>query len=255
MEAGKELAVGIIFAVTIGVAYLVGRLAERGVRKMLAAGTALDEIEKLCEYYQPQAPHRQRVRIFRKAGDEASAALESGRFVEVLTTWGWQRLSRLSGLPRASLTALTTFTERHPRPLGISIAAWTGWIMLPLMIIAAYLFLQRPETFGALLAYGFFLYTFGFILVICAVAALFIVQALLVAWILFFNVVRFGLGPPLFQTALLRVTSEVTPLGSWEVRTFAAAGDAHSEIHEDPEVARAIWDFTQERRQQRESSA
>lgn len=105
-----------------------------------------------------------------------------------------------------------------------------------------YLFLQRPEIF-ALLAYPYMLCIFAFILVICAVAALFIVQMLLVLWILFFNVVRFGRGPTLLQTALLRVTSEVTPLGSWEVKTFAAKGDAHSEIHEDPEVARAIWDF------------
>jgi len=243
---------GIIF----GVSYLIGLGAGRGVRKLLAAGPSSDEIQKLCEYYQPQVPDRQPVLIFRKAGDEASAALESGRFVEFLTTRGWQLLSWLSGLPRAWLTALTTLTERHPRPLGISIAAWTGWIWLALMIIAAYLLLQWPETFAGLLAYGYMLYTFGFILVICAVAAFFIVQALLVAWILFCNVVRFGLGPTLFQTALLRVTSEVTPLGLWDVRTFAATRDvAHSEIHEDPEVATAIWDFTEECRQRRESSA
>jgi hypothetical protein len=100
------------------------------------------------------------------------------------------------------------------------------------------------------------LFGIGFWLVICAVPLLFIVQALLVLWILLVNVVRFGRGPTLLQTALLRVTSEDTPLGSWEVKTFAATGgDAHSEIHEDPEVARAIWDFTEERRQQRESSA
>jgi hypothetical protein len=130
----------IIFVVILMVGYLIGLRAERWVRKRLAAGPASDEIQNLCEYYQPQVPHQQRVLIFRKAGDEASAALESGRFVEWLTTLGWRLLSWLSGLPLALLRALTTFTERHPSPLGISIAAWTGWIYLPLMIIAAYLF-------------------------------------------------------------------------------------------------------------------
>jgi hypothetical protein len=124
------------------------------------------------------------------------------------------------------------------------------------MIIVAYLSLSFPRILGTLVGSGTRLFTFGFLLVICTVAAFFIVQAFLVAWILFINVVRFGLGPTLFQTALLRVTSELTPLGLWEVRTFAATRDvAHSEIHEDPEVATAIWDFTEECRQRRESSA
>jgi pimeloyl-ACP methyl ester carboxylesterase len=236
---------GIILAVVFGVSYLIALRAERRVRKLLAAEPASDEIQQLCKYYQPQAPHRQRVLIFRKAGDEASAALESGRFVEFLTTRGWQLLSWLSGLPRASLTALSTLTERHPRPLGISIDAWKGWILLPLMIIVAYVFVRHPDIFGTVFGYGYVLYVSGFLLIICAVPAFFFVQMLLVAFILFCNVVRFGRGPTLFQTALLRVTSEVTPLGSWEVRTFAAIKDAHSEIHEDPEVARAIWDFLQ----------
>ncbi len=245
-ETTLWVSVGIVVAISIGIGYVFGFIAERAISKMFPeTDAALTEATTTCAYYQPQAPRRLRVLILRKVGDEASAALESGRFVEWATTWAWQLLSWLTAKPPATLAAFKTFVERH---------AWARWIPIPLTIIGITLFLGAPENFGALVAILYMVGTFLFGGVVCAVLALFIVQSFLLTLILLLNVIRFGLGPALGQAALIRVTSEATPLGSWEVETFPATGFGHSEIHEDLHVAEVIanWlhtDCCQERRE------
>jgi hypothetical protein len=129
--------------------------------------------------------------------------------------------------------------------------------MPALAILTALLFWKLPYQFGALVGYVFVATSVVFAGAICAVLAAFYIQALLLLAILCVNVVRFGIGPPLQHTALIRVTSEATPAGAWEVETFPSTGFAHGEIHEDAQVADRIvrWLTEVERREPRESDA
>ena len=67
-----------------------------------------------------------------------------------------------------------------------------------------------------------------------------LLQVLFLELILFLNILRFGQQPARGYTAHIRVTSEATPVGAWQVETVPATGFAHSEIHEDSYVAKAI---------------
>jgi hypothetical protein len=97
----------------------------------------------------------------------------------------------------------------------------------------------------------------AFAAVIVVTWLLIFIQALFIALISLLSILRFGQQPARGRTAFVRVTSEATPLGVWEVETFPATGFAHSEIHENPRVAEAIaeWVTREDRRVHRASGA
>ena len=267
MLRANQYAAYIVLIATVSLGALVTFFARRAIR---ALSSKDDErfagLHKVCESYQPTVPQRTRVLILRKAGDEASALIDSGRVIEFVVTIVWRIFSWLIGLPAAIKTAAITaasnaftvfvaFVERHATQDFLdTITAFRKrhpWMYHGLiLVVLALLFIALPIALFATLwgLHGFWepIITYSFLGFAVAVILVSLIQALLFCSLIVLNILRFGLGAGLSESSIIRVTSEATPLGGpWMVERFPTSGFAHSEIHEDPLVADRIirWLF------------
>lgn len=186
------------------------------------------KISKYCKSAQPPAPEGTRVLLMRKEGDEAAAALGGGRLMELVLAGLW----RVAGAPLIGLNLLLM------KLAGLKLI---GRIVATALIIAAgivaYQLLGRVIDVEKEPILGWAIMIF-----IGLVVGIALVQTVLGLLIALVNVLRFG-WTAVTTTPFVRVTSEPTPKGTWQVtlyRVIDATGRAHSEIYEDPDVIRDI---------------
>lgn len=221
----------VVVSIDLVVASVIGLCGVLGLRGILSRiDSLLNRLPAICESYQPPAPEPERLLILRKVGDEASAALATGRFLEWLVSSVWSGFSRLA-VP--FIAALKILTQPIPRSAPIAIALL--FVMALLTTVTA---LSAPfrEALAALLSYGLF----GTVIALMSISLL---QLVLLCSILGLSIVRFGHAKGLGATSLIRVTTEAIPHGLWQVELFSASGFAHGDIHEDPSVGErvAMW--------------
>lgn len=228
--------------ISLGLASVPAIYAYRAFRVLLQKTDApQDEIYELCKQYQPPIPDGRRVIIIRKTSDEITLFLDSGHLIEALLTLVWRSLSWLERRTRIVWNAIGTFVEKYLLAKLILLLLVSGYL---------WLFYFNPK-----LAVPPSVWVFGS--VVAASFLLILLQVFFLELILFLNILRFGQQPARGYTAHIRVTSEATPVGAWQVETVPATGFAHSEIHEDPYVAKTIvkWLHLEGGQEHRETDA
>lgn len=211
--------------ISLGLAGVLSIYAYRAFRVLLQnTDTQQDEINALCKQYQPPIPNVSHVKIVRKTSDEVTLFLDSGHLGEALLTWAWRSLSWLERRTRILWTAIGTLVEEHLFAKCFLLLLASGYL---------WLFYFKPE-----LAAQPFAWVFGSVVFVSLILVL--LQVVFLELILISNVLRFGQQPDPAHTAQIRVTSEATPIGLWQVETVPAIGFGHGEIHEDPSVAQSI---------------
>jgi hypothetical protein len=248
-------AVGYIFAI------LMWRAAHRMLWRVRAY---LKRLPEVCESYQPATPTRQRVLILRKIGDEATAYLLAGRFVEWLLTCIWWILSSPVRLADRAKKAIDKFRakflyqKRHTTPCEERSAErareaknkWTWRIVNTAIVVACFILVPRiskdPNIKHFFDVFSILVETIVWRLLdlVWLVWLLLLAQFCLVLIAVALNFCRFGGMKDLLPTFFLQVNAEPIPRGSWELELFPAKGfRPHSEIHQDPLVANraAMW--------------
>lgn len=226
--------------ISLGLAGVLSIYTYRAFRVLLQKTDApQDAINELCKQYQPPIPDGPRVKIIRKTSDEITLFLDSGHLIEALLTLVWRSLSWVERRTGILWNIIGTFVEEHLFAKLILSMLVSGYL---------WLFYFRPDLAGQPFAW-----VFGSIVVVSFILVL--IQVLFLDLILLLNVLRFGQQPARGYTAHIRVTSEATPVGSWQVETVPATGFAHSEIHEDPYVAKSIikWLHLEDGQENRET--
>ena len=211
-KLSNAVVVGImlVFMVAAGVGlYLLGK---RTVSRLESANVRAQDI---CQKYRPVLSKGKQLLILRMVGDEASTILATGTFVELLTTFIWK-------------TLVSLFSLRVPQLVPAWVLA-TAVMTIPFVVA----FSDRASTAAAYALAAFFIAVF----LVC------VTQLGLLALTAFLSVIRFGTAKDLGATSFVRVNSEATPEGPWTIELLPGSGFAHSQVHEDDDVAERVVEW------------
>lgn len=209
-------ALGLSIALAVLFSYVIDRVMQ--------TWRPMDRAMQQCRSFQPPPPREDmRVLVVRNVGDEATTALVSGQLLELLVSLMW----------RATVFVVKGLPEMGIKWLGESKKATA---IFAIVIFATVFAVQSLESLEEKPIAGWVI-----LAVMGVVVAAAAVQVLLGAAIAALNLLRFGWRRPV-ANALVRVSTEATPKGRWEVHLFRSEGDAmaHSRAYRDKEIVDAI---------------
>jgi len=192
-----------------------------------------EALSAYCKVYQPKPPpNPERTLIIRKTGDEASAVLATGRFIQWLLGLVWLALSWLVTRPKAVIRLFEMLPQKWHEifPLLLSVGG------LGVFVLSLYFYFYDKQAFDKI-KLVLALSLVGFLILVILVC---VVQIILLCLVIGLNFILFGRSSNWKVTPFLRLTSETTPEGSWKVELSPAQGFAHSEPYEDPKIIERV---------------